>query len=159
MRTFKNILVPTDFSEPAEQATEMAISLASKFDAKLTLLHVHSIPTTYGYGAGLYWPVDDLAREAQKALDNALGKVHERYARVDAVLETSRAVDAVLETGNASERILAVAKERAADLIVMGTHGRRGLTHIFLGSVAEKVVRRSPVPVLTVGVRESEEKE
>jgi universal stress protein A len=157
MQIFKNILVPTDFGEPAGQALEMAIELARKFEAKLTLLHVHSIPTTYGHGE-VHLPVEELAREARKTLDDALGKVKERYARVDAVLETTRAVDAVLETGNASERILAVAKDCAADLIVMGTHGRRGLSHVLLGSVAEKVVRGSPIPVLTAGSRGGEAK-
>lgn len=149
MQTFKNILVPTDFSEPAEQATEMAISLALKFDTKLTLLHVHFVPTSYyGYGEGLYWPVEDLAREAQKALDEALAKLKERYPRAEGVLDS----------GNPSEQILSVAKDRGIDLIVMGTHGRRGLKHVLLGSVAEKVVRRSPVPVLTVSARAGEVK-
>lgn len=144
MQTFKNILVPTDFSEPAEQAVEMAISLALKFDAKLTLLHVYSVPTSYyGYGEGLHWPVEDLAREAQKALDEALAKLKEHYPRAERALHS----------GNPTERILAVAKDRGIDLIVMGTHGRRGVRHVLLGSVAEKVVRRSPAPVLTVGAR------
>jgi nucleotide-binding universal stress UspA family protein len=153
MQTFKNILVPTDFGEPAGQALEIAVELAQRFEAKLTLLHVHSIPNTYGYGEGLLWPVEELARSARKTLDDTVAQVKERYARVDAVLETTRAIDAVLATGNASERILAAAEDCAADLIVMGTHGRRGLSHVLLGSVAEKVVRRSPVPVLTVGSR------
>jgi nucleotide-binding universal stress UspA family protein len=148
MKTFTNILVPTDFSEPAEHATEMAINLALQLDCKLTLVHVHATPIYYGYGEGLYWPAEEIAREARKALDVALAKVKERYPRADGVLVG----------GNASDEILSTAKERGADLIVMGTHGRRGLAHVFLGSVAEKVVRRSPVPVLTVGGRASEAK-
>lgn len=148
MQTFKSILVPTDFSEPAEQATEMAISLALEFDSKLTLLHVHSTPTYYGYGEGLSWPFEDLAREAKKALDGALGKLKERYPRAESILGS----------GSPSEQILSLGKDRGVDLIVMGTHGRRGLKHVLLGSVAEKIVRRSPVPVLTVGPRSGEAK-
>jgi nucleotide-binding universal stress UspA family protein len=143
MTTFKNILVPTDFSEPAEEATLLAVSFAEKFDAKLTLLHVYELPPVYGYGEMLAWPAEDYEREAQKWLDGALSKLKERYPRVEAILDT----------GRASERILAVAKDRNVDLIVIGTHGRRGLSHVVFGSVAEKVVRSSPVPVLTVGPR------
>lgn len=144
--TFNSILVPTDFSEPAEQATLLAVSFAQKFDAKLTLLHVYELPPVYGYGEALAWPAEDYAREAQKSLDAALGKLEVLYPRAEGALDV----------GRASERILAIAKDRNVDLIVMGTHGRRGLAHVFLGSVAEKVVRRSPVPVLTVGPRGSE---
>jgi nucleotide-binding universal stress UspA family protein len=147
MQTFKNILVPTDFSEPAEQATELAILLAQKFDSKLTLLHAYEIPS-YPYADGLYWPLDDLIREAKTTLDAALAKVKERYANVEAVLGS----------GNPFEQILTVAKDRSCDLIAMGTHGRRGLSRIFLGSVAERVVRLSPVPVLTVGPRGADER-
>lgn len=146
MKIFKSILVPTDFGEPAEQATALAVTFAEKFDAKLTLLHVYELPPVYGYGEALAWPMEDFAREAQKSLDAALSKLKELHPRADAVLET----------GDASERILAVAKSRNVDLIVMGTHGRRGLAHVLLGSVAEKVVRRSPVPVLTAGPRGSQ---
>ena len=144
MKPFESILLPTDFGSPAEQATEAAIALALKFGSKVTLLHVHSIATYYGYEEGLYWPMEELERMAQKALDGAVRKVELRYARVEGVLDS----------GDPGERILAVAKARGVDLIVMGTHGRRGLKHFVLGSVAEKVVRQSPVPVLTVAARE-----
>lgn len=141
MSTFQNILVPTDFSEPAERAAQFAAVFAEKFDAKLTLLHVWETPSTYDYGQGLDWPTEELARQAQKSLDVALAKLREALPRAQ-----GRVVPGV-----ALERILAEAKDMNADLIVMGTHGRRGLSHVFLGSVAERVVRRSPIPVLTVG--------
>src|SRR5690349_7655211 len=112
MTTFKNILVPTDFSEPAEEAIPLAISFAQKFDARLTLLHVYELPPAYGYAEGLSWPIEDYAREAQKWLNAALSKRKAQYPRSEALLET----------GSASERILAVAKDRKIDLIVMGTH-------------------------------------
>jgi nucleotide-binding universal stress UspA family protein len=82
-------------------------------------------------------------KEAQIALDRALEKTRATFPRAESVLVR----------GDPCEGILHVARERNADLIVMGTHGRRGLSRAFLGSVAERVVRTSPTPVLTVGAR------
>jgi len=146
MTTFQNILVPTDFGDASEQAISYATSLAQELDAKLTLLHVHEPPTTHPYGEALAWPIEDFAQGAKIWLDDATSTLKRKYPRTESVMETGRPAD----------RILAAAKARKADLIVMGTHGRRGLAHVFFGSVAEKVVRRSPVPVLTVGPRASE---
>ncbi len=147
MRTFQHILVPTDFSAAAEKAIEMARSIGSKFAAKLTLLHVIPTPPFYGYEPTRDWPlpIEELPREAQRVLDDALRKLEGSYPRVEGTLVS----------GDPSEQILMAANERRVDLIVMGTHGRRGLSHVLLGSVAEKVVRASPVPVLTVGARGS----
>jgi nucleotide-binding universal stress UspA family protein len=141
MSEFKNILVATDFSPPAERAVEVAVTFAKTFDAKLTLLHVYELPTTYGYAGGMVWPIEELARAAQESLDAALSKLREKYPRAEGLLGS----------GTPSQQILALARERKADLVVLGTHGRRGLSHAFFGSVAEKVVRLSPVPVLTIG--------
>lgn len=93
-----------------------------------------------GYGDGLYWPVDDLQRAAKDALNAAVAKAKERYLKTNGLLAC----------GEPWREILEAARERGADFIVMGTHGRRGLTRVLLGSVAEKVVRLSPVPVVTV---------
>ena len=139
MELIKHILVPTDFGEPAERATEYALALAKKFEAKLTLMHVYSIPT-YGYAEGFAWPVEELGKAAQKALETAVAAVKQRSA----------GIESTLVMGAPWEQILLVAKQRAVDLIVMGTHGRRGLSRMFLGSVAERVVRMSPVPVLAI---------
>lgn len=149
MQTFQHILLPTDFSAPAERATDIAISIGSNFASKLTLLHVIPPAPFYGYEPERDWPLtlDELPREAQRVLDDALRKLKERY----------RNVEGVLASGEPSERILSLARERGVDLIVMGTHGRRGLSHVLLGSVAERVLRGSPVGVLTVGPRGSAE--
>jgi nucleotide-binding universal stress UspA family protein len=143
MMAIKHILVPTDFSEPAERALSMAVELAQAFKARVTLLHVWSIPNV-GYAEALTWPIDDMQKAARKALED----VRARIAKVHAD------IDMLAEEGKDWRRILDVAKERNADLIVIGTHGRRGLPRLVLGSVAEKVVRLSPVPVLTVGMPE-----
>ncbi len=152
MAAFKHILVPIDFGETSNRALEMALELAVKFDAELTLYHASWLPpASYAaYAEGLYWPTDEMAREAKKELDAAVAKAKARYPKTDAVLGS----------GEPWQQVLNVAKERDVDLIVMGTHGRRGLSRVFLGSVAEKIVRLSPVPVLTVsGSDEAKERE
>jgi nucleotide-binding universal stress UspA family protein len=142
VKPFRHILVPSDFGECAEQALEIAIALATKLDAKLTLLHVCELPVSaYAmYAQGLYFPMDELEQAAKKALDEAAKRLRERMPNADAVLAS----------GTAVEQILGTLKEKGADLVVMGTHGRRGISRVLLGSVAEKTVRLSPVPVLTV---------
>jgi nucleotide-binding universal stress UspA family protein len=140
MMTIKHILVPTDFSETSERAVSYAVELASTFGAKITLLHVWSVPNT-GYAEALSWPIDAMERAAKKTLDEARASLVKRHA----------ATDAVLREGIEWREITDLVKERGVDLVVMGTHGRRGLPRLVLGSVAEKVVRLSPVPVLTIG--------
>jgi nucleotide-binding universal stress UspA family protein len=146
MMAIKHILVPTDFSDPSERALSMAVELARGLRARLTLLHVWTIPNV-GYAEALAWPVEDMQKAAQKALE----VVRERTAKLHPEVET-----VVLE-GKDWMRIIDVARERKVDLIVMGTHGRRGLPRLILGSVTEKVVRLSPVPVLTVGMPPEEQ--
>jgi nucleotide-binding universal stress UspA family protein len=141
MKHPKHILLPTDFEAASGAALELAISLAQAFDAKLTLLHVWEIPI-YPYmefmlNSELIAGVE--ARALQRLTDAAAG-----------VRQTLPAVTSKLKTGQPWSAILEAIDETQADLVVMGTHGRRGLSHVLLGSVAEKVVRLSPVPVLTV---------
>jgi nucleotide-binding universal stress UspA family protein len=147
MTAFKHILVPTDFGEAANHAVDVAIALATKFESKLTLLHAYTIPYAgYGYGDGLLWPIDELSRAAKTELDVALRKAKERYPKTEGVLVC----------GEPWHQILDTAKTCGADLIVMGTHGRRGFSRVFLGSVAERVVRLSPIPVLTASSKEDQ---
>jgi nucleotide-binding universal stress UspA family protein len=148
MMVLRHVLVPTDFSEASERALVMAVELARAFDARLTLLHVWSIPNT-GYAEALSWPVESMEIAARRALDDALVSARKLYAKAEALLRE----------GNEWKTVLEVVDELGVDLVVMGTHGRRGLPRLVLGSVAEKVVRLCPVPVLTVGAprpRESE---
>jgi nucleotide-binding universal stress UspA family protein len=155
MTAFKHLLVPTDFGEAAGRALEMAMALASSSEARITLLHTCWIPPMAYAGldaGGMYWPTDELAKAAKKELEAAisLAKTKQGNARIEPLLVS----------GSPWEQIITAAKERGVDLIVMGTHGRRGVAHALLGSVAEKVVRLSPVPVLTVGTpADKQEKE
>jgi nucleotide-binding universal stress UspA family protein len=146
MTALKNILVPTDFGDQAERALELALELARHFEAQLTLLHVVSFPAM-AYANDAYWPSEAFDRaleqvklRAQQRLDALCARVKARHPRTEAVLLS----------GHPSDRVVEVAALRKADLVVMGTHGRRGLPRMLLGSVAEKVVRLCPVPVLIV---------
>jgi nucleotide-binding universal stress UspA family protein len=145
MTSFKQILVPIDFSEPADRALDVAIAIASKFDASLTLLHASWLPpSAYAvYAARIDWPTDEIAKAAQRALQTVVAETQKRYEKTDGVIVSGEPWQAILEG----------AKERHSDLIVMGTHGRRGVPRMLLGSVAEKVVRLSPVPVLTISAK------
>jgi nucleotide-binding universal stress UspA family protein len=136
-----HLLVPTDFGDSSEQAEALAVELASTFGAKLTLLHVWSVPAS-SYAEGLAWPIDSLEAAARDALGRAHLRLKARHANTDALLGS----------GVVWSQILAIIQERSVDMVVMGTHGRRGLSRAFLGSVAERIVRLSPVPVLTVSV-------
>lgn len=138
MFTFQHILVPTDFSEASGRALELALAIAERLGSRVTLVHAYELPVAYG--EGIYWPIEPIELEAKRALDAALTAVKARCPDADAVLVR----------GPAWEQALEVARERGADLIVMGTHGRRGVSRALLGSQAERVVRLSPVPVLTV---------
>ncbi len=139
MFAVKHILVPTDCSETSESALAAAVEIARMFHAQLTLLHVWSVPNM-GYAEGLNWPLAKM----EKAAGAALGEVQVRARTMH--VET----DSVLQIGAESERIVELVEARGIDLVVMGTHGRRGLSRVFLGSVAEKVVRLSPAPVSTI---------
>jgi nucleotide-binding universal stress UspA family protein len=144
MSTIKHILVATDFSEPSEAALAMALDLGRRFEARVTLLPAWAIPMV-AYAEGVSWPLFDLQESAKKALDDLLATTAKTYPNVDAVLRE----------GTDWQQIIDTAKERGCDLVVMGTHGRRGIPRVVLGSVAEKVVRLSPVPVVTVGPPQS----
>lgn len=138
MFTFRHILVPTDFGAASGRALDLGLELAEKFDSKLTLVHAYDVPVMYS--EGIYWPIEPFELEAKRELGAAHAGAKVRHA----------ATDAVLGRGPAWERILEVAREQGVDLIVMGTHGRRGVSRALLGSQTERVVRLSPVPVLTV---------
>lgn len=141
METLGRILVATDLGPAADRAISTALVLARPFDALVTLLHVAWVPpSSYGYAEGLNWPLEQLEGAAKKSLDELATRIRSQCPRIDTVLAAGEPCEVILET----------AKSINADLIVLGTHGRRGLRRLFLGSVAEKVVRTSTIPVLTV---------
>jgi nucleotide-binding universal stress UspA family protein len=138
----KHLLVPVDFGAPSEHALGAAVDLARRFGSRITLVHVYEIPS-YAYGgmtfatADLLGPIEAAAREH---LDRTLRQVQTQVP----------GANAILRQGNPALEILAVVDEQHPDLVVIGTHGRTGVSRALLGSVAEKVVRLSPAPVLTM---------
>jgi len=141
--TAQRFLVPVDFSEYANQAVDYAIGLASKLGARLTLLHVIQSLPLGGFDMGVTLPytyIQDLEAEIANSMQAYLQRV------TAAGLEGETAV----VHGVPFQEIIETAKTQQIDLIVMGTHGRTGLLHVLLGSVAEKVVRLAPCPVLVV---------
>ncbi len=139
-----HILCPTDFSDGSRRAFETAVDMARDTGAKLTLFHVHHLPTTVFPDAIVPLP-PELMRDIEQAIDMQLAQLCGE-ARAAGV----RVADYASAIGTTHAEICAAADRLGADLIVIGTHGRSGLGHLVLGSVAEKVVRRAPCPVLTV---------
>jgi len=146
MILLKKILVATDFSEPSEAALAYGRELARTFNASLTVLHVVENILARGYGTeGLVF----FDHEAQRSIESAAREQVE--ALVSAEDREQLRAESVLRTSNAPAMAIGdVAKSANIDLIVMGTHGRGGVAHLLLGSVAERVVRTAPCPVLTV---------
>jgi len=145
MLGIKTILVPTDFSETSEVALRYGKSLAQTFGASLHVIHVVQEPFAQPWAVEAYgFSLAALQEEWQR----------DAATRVEALLtpEERTALSATSETvlGHPFVEILRYAKEHAVDLIVIGTHGRGPLGHLVMGSVAERVVRKAPCPVLTV---------
>ena len=145
MALIHKILVPTDFSECAHRAVVYGAELAASLSAPLVLLHAYpspSLPVPDGFVFMKPADVADMLSKHEAGL--AAAKAH-------AMAHGAAEVLVVLTEGRAWQEIVKYAKEHACDLIVMGTHGRGDLTHLLLGSVTDKVVRRAECPVLTVG--------
>ena len=145
MITLKTILMATDFSETSKMALNHAKAMAERFDASLHLLHVLQDPRAQAWsveavGMNLDQLLTDWTQQAQQQLDESLTEEERRSLR--AVAET--------RVGYPFLEIIRYAKTHDVDLIVLGTHGRGAIEHMLLGSVAEKVVRKAPCPVLTV---------
>jgi nucleotide-binding universal stress UspA family protein len=139
----KVILVPTDFGEPSEVALEYAIEYAKKFEAEIVLMHAYEIPIM-GFPDGAIVATAELTA---RMLDGArAGLDHQVNSHAGSGVQ----MRALIKQGDAYRMVNDTAEEVSAGLIVMGTHGRKGLSRALIGSVAEKVVRTSQIPVLTV---------
>jgi nucleotide-binding universal stress UspA family protein len=141
----QRILCPIDFSESADHALRYAAALAETFSAELTLLHVvapvvAALPGDTTLPDTLQADIDDLAEACRERLEQTVGKM----------AANGVPVQHKILNGVPFVEIIRYARESETDLIVMGTHGRTGLGHLLIGSVAERVVRKSPCPVLTV---------
>jgi universal stress protein A len=140
MISIRRILCPVDFSPTAEHALRYGLELARGMGAELHLLHVFQLPI-YAMPDGALIAAPEQVATLSDRLQEELNKMAAAFPGV---------TKSYLLEGVPHREIDALAKKIGADLIVMGTHGRSGLAHLLIGSVAERVVRSSPVPVLTV---------
>ncbi len=143
MEHARTILVPYDFSDPSQSALDKAVELAEELEAKLVLLYAYQVPVT-GFPNETVLANADVAGRiidaAQKALDDVLARYDGRKVEIVPMLRQ----------GDPREVILGVVEDLPAEMVVMGTHGRRGIARALMGSVTEMVIRTCPAPVLTV---------
>ena len=148
MKAFKTILFATDFSESSNHAFGYAFSLADCFDARLVILHVINEPVDL---RGFYVPhisFDKLEEEIEQGAQKLMEQFERKF------LTDFKNFESIVSPGIPYDEIIKRAEVEQADLIVMGTHGRTGLDHVLFGSTAEKVVRKSPIPVMTIRHKE-----
>jgi nucleotide-binding universal stress UspA family protein len=146
MISLKHVLVATDFGEAADAALAYGRELARAFGAQLDVLHVVENVLTRGFGAeGYVASYPELQQEvedaARRQLETIVGPEDRQTLGATSILMTSNSPALTITT---------YAKEHDVDLIIMGTHGRGAIAHLLMGSVAERVVRTAPCPVLTV---------
>lgn len=145
MIDLRRILVPTDFSKFSQNALTYATAFAEKFSSEVLLLHVVQdlalfIPEAVLGTPAVTPPVEQFIASAKTALERTVAEM-----KLPGI-----AIRPEVAEGVPFEEIIRTAREKDVDLIVMGTHGHTGLAHMLMGSVAEKVVRKAPCPVLTV---------
>jgi nucleotide-binding universal stress UspA family protein len=140
---FRRIVAPTDFSACAEEAWRLAQRAAERLGSEIVLVHVFVDPPVYGDppGAAMAWTI---VMETEQWVADEL----ERWA--DAARKRGIRVRRVVRHGSPSVEIVELASEEHADVVMMGTHGRGGMSRLLLGSVADRVIRTAPCPVLTV---------
>ena len=142
----RTILFPTDFSNGARAAMDSALSLANQYNAKLILLYVIQDVNIAEWYIPSSVSAMDLVEDMQKGADAEMGKWAAEASK------QAKDVERMVVRGVPFVEIIRAAREKDADLIVIGTHGRTGIDHMLFGSTAEKVVRKAPCPVLTVRI-------
>jgi nucleotide-binding universal stress UspA family protein len=145
---FKTIMFATDFSAGSDFAFKSALSLARKFDSKLLVIHIINEPVDL---RGFYVPhisFDKLEEEIEQGAE----KLMEQFCRTH--MKDFNNYETFVFPGIPYDEIIKKAVELDTELIVLGTHGRTGLDHVLFGSTAEKVVRKSPIPVMTIRIQE-----
>ncbi|MFQ5956603.1 MAG: universal stress protein [Candidatus Brocadiales bacterium] len=142
MVNIKSVLCPVDYSVCSQEAFKYAAHIARTESAKLYLVHVIDV-RSFGHESPLDFDVPKPGEETIKSIREELVK-----KAADEVQGVN--IESVVVVGVPVKDILNVAKDKDVDIIVMGTHGRTGLPHMVIGSVAENVVRKAPCPVLTV---------
>jgi nucleotide-binding universal stress UspA family protein len=144
MKDFNAILFATDFSESSEYAFRYAHSLAKKFNCRLLIIHIINEPVDL---RGFYVPHISFEK-LEEEIEEGAQKMMEKFCRTH--IRDYDNYETFIIPGIPFDEIIKKAVEESADLIVLGTHGRTGLDHVLFGSTAEKVVRKSPIPVMTI---------
>jgi nucleotide-binding universal stress UspA family protein len=148
MKTYKKILMPTDFSQNAQQALRYASMIAKKLDADLTLLHVLTVHELDPHNIEHNFPdIGDFYAHMERATNAHLDNIDINFDHYHT--ETIRGI-------SPADEIIKYADKNEFELIIMGTHGRSAISHFLMGSVAERVVRHAPCPVITVAHQEKE---
>ena len=143
---YKKVLFCTDFSENSDYAFGFAYGIAKRDEGLLYILHV--IPRNPNQEMIRGYVSEDILRNIQKSLEQELGDNYkERYTKK---IEGAVEFEVVTKSGREDEEIIKFAKKEKVDIIVMGTHGKTGIEHVLFGSVAEKVLRRSPFPLFVI---------
>ena len=145
MNDIKKILVPVDFSENSEKIVQTAVLMAQKFAAKMTLLFVAQ--SFFETNSDFFVPHVPIAELEQDIFESSRKKM---AMFMEESVDKSVNADSKVLLGDVAQEILDYAADNGIDLIVMGTHGYKGLDKLLFGSVAEKIVKMSPCPVLTV---------
>jgi nucleotide-binding universal stress UspA family protein len=143
MTMIRKILVPVDFSRESAEALKFAADLSRRYEATLDIVHVFNVPTL-ALPEGYVVPTQEQFALMVSQREGQLAQV-----KRDAIDAGAVNVEARLVQGHPVSEILTIAKQEKPDLIVMGTHGRTGMKHLLIGSVAENVVRYAPCPVVT----------
>jgi nucleotide-binding universal stress UspA family protein len=145
MLPFKKILWPTDFSEPSYEALKAAIELASRFSAELYVMHaVSSLPVVPGPSGPTSFNVSLYEEELQESAVNSIKEI------IKNKIPNSIKTHSIVSAGLVADEIVQEAEKQKIDLIVTATHGERGWRHLIFGSIAEKVVRMAPCPIMVV---------
>lgn len=145
MINIERILFPTDFSEHSKHAFRYALSFAKEYNAKLYMLHViediQYLANAYMFDVPIMPSFADMEQNRLKEMQEFIDRE---------VTDTKIEIEKVVKRGRPFIEIIQMARDEKIDLIVIATHGRGGLEHVFFGSVAEKVVRKAPCPVLSI---------
>lgn len=148
MKEFKAILFATDFSESSDFSFGYALSMAKRYNARLNVVHVINEPVDL---RGFYVPHISFEK-LEEEIEEGAQKMMEKFCRTH--IKDYDNFESFIMPGIPYDEIIKKAEELSCDLIMMGTHGRTGLDHVLFGSTAEKVVRKSPVPVMTIRIQE-----
>ena len=144
MIEFKRILYPVDLSDSSGKMIPYVLAVAKKFDSKIYILFAARV---FEYFSSMYVPYPSISRFENEVIAGAEKRL---YEFVDEHFSEYANTQAVVVAGDASEEIINYIEEHHIDLVIMGTHGRKGMDKIIFGSVAERVVKTSPVPVMVV---------